>query len=417
MKRINKIFSCKLIWLLIFSTFHNIAFTQAELESYIQQAAEKNENLKALHQDYLSSLSIADQVKVLPNPEVSLGFFTPKMNGHAGINRFRIGGMQSFPWFGTLEAKKDLALAQAAIKNQNVPIASLEIIFQLKNSWLKIYELEKKKTYLNTNLQLLNRLENVTLSYIETGKSSTLNVVKINLKKEKIKTDLALLENQKSVPLATFNQLLQQNSNKEIIIKSNLDFAEIPENKNDFPLVEIQSHPIIQKLNSQQTAANKSLMINDLNRKPSFGLGFEWGYVQPYPNITFEGNGTDMIMATAKISLPIYSKQYSAKTLEEEQKIIGIDHQKKEVISQFNRMIAQAKAEYESAKIKINLYEKQKQLTRSAIEILEGNFSTSGNGFEELLQMQMDLVDYDMMILEAIVESHIAVAKIKKIIF
>ena len=63
------------------------------------------------------------------------------------------------------------------------------------------------------------------------------------------------------------------------------------------------------------------------------------------------------------------------------------------------------------------MYEKQKRLTRSAIEILEGNFSTIGYGFEELLQMQMDLVDYDMMILEAIVMSHLAVAKIEKIIF
>ena len=80
-------------------------------------------------------------------------------------------------------------------------------------------------------------------------------------------------------------------------------------------------------------------------------------------------------------------------------------------------MVEQAKAEHESAKIKIDLYEKQKRLTRSAIEILEGNFSTIGYGFEELLQMQMDLVDYDMMILEAIVMSHLAVAKIEKIIF
>ncbi len=403
--------------ILILSGFYNNAFTQLILDNYIKEAAKKNENLKALHQDYLSSLSIADQVNVLPNPEVSLGFFTPEMNGHAGINWFRIGGMQSFPWFGTLDAKKDLALAQSAVKNQNVPIASLEIIFQLKKSWLTIYQLEKKKEFLNTNLQLLDRLENVTLSNIEAGKSSAINVVKINLKKEKIKTDLALLENQKIAPLASFNQLLQQNSDKEIEITATLNFAKLPKSKNDFSLVESQPHPIIQQLNFQQQVANKSLTVNNLNKKPSFGLGFEWGYVQPYPNISFDGNGTDMILAMAKVSLPIYTKQYRAKTQEEEQKIIAIDHQKKEVISQFNRMITQAKAEHESAEIKIDLYEKQKRLTRSAIEILEGNFSTSGKGFEELLQMQMDLVDYDVMILEAIVESHLAVAKIEKIIF
>lgn len=413
----NTFLSIKSIWILILLISYNNAFTQIELESYIQQAAEKNENLKALHQDYLASLSRAGQVNVLPNPEISLGVFTPKMNGHSGINWFRIGGMQSFPWFGTLGAKKDLALAQAAVKNQNVPIASLEIIFQLKKSWLRIYELENKKTFLNTNLQLLDRLESVTLGNIETGKSSAINVVKINLKKEKIKTDLALLENQKIAPLATFNQLLQQDVAIEIEINSTLDFAELPENKNGFSLVENQSHPLIQQLNLQQQVVNKSLIINDLNRKPSFGLGFEWGYVQSFPNITFEGNGTDLLLAKANVSLPIYTKQYRAKTQEEEQRIIAIEHQKKEVISQFNMMITQANAEHESAKIKIDLYKKQKRLTRSAIEILEGNFSTGGKEFEELLQMQMDLVDYDLMILEAITMSHLAVAKIEKIVF
>jgi cobalt-zinc-cadmium efflux system outer membrane protein len=421
MKKINKIsamfFSKKLIWIFVFLAFYNNAFTQIELEPYIRQAAEKNENLKALHQDYLVALSKVDQVNILPNPEVNLGIMVPKMQGHTGINRFNFVAMQSFPWFGTLKAKKNLALAQAEVKNKNVPIASLEIIFQLKESWLMIYELEKKKELLNINLQLLDRLENVTLSNIEAGKSSVIKVVKINLKKEKIKTELALLENQKIAPLATFNQLLQSDFKQAIEIKSTLNFAILPDLENDLTLTKNQLHPIIQQLNLQQQVANKSLKINDLNRKPTFGIGFEWLYVQKYPNISFDANGRDMKIARASISLPIYTKQYQAKTQEEEQKIIAIDHQKKEVISQFSMMIEQAKAEHESAKIKIDLYEKQKRLTRSAIEILEGNFSTSGNGFEELLQMQMDLVDYDVMTLEAIMMSHLAVAKIEKIRF
>ncbi|MFK8009339.1 MAG: TolC family protein [Saprospiraceae bacterium] len=421
MKRINNIsnmrFPKKLIWIFVFLAPYNNAFTQTELESYISEAAEKNENLKALHQDYLIALSKVDQVNILPNPEINLGVMVPKMQGHTGINRFNLGAMQSFPWFGTLKAKKNLALAQAEVKNKNVPIASLEIIFQLKKSWLQIYELEKKKDFLTINLQLLDRLENVTLSNIEAGRSSVINVVKINLKKEKIKTELALLENQKIAPLATFNQLLQTRLDQAIEIKSELNFAELPDNKSDFSLVESQPHPIIQKLNAQQQVANKSLIINNLNKKPNFGIGFEWTYVQKFPNIIFDANGRDMRVARIRVGLPIYTKQYRAKTQEEEQKIIAIDHQKKEVISQFSMILEQAKAERESAKIKIDLYEKQKRLTRSAIEILEENFSTNGNGFEELLQMQMDIVDYDMMILEAIVMSHLAIAKMEKIIF
>ena len=421
MKKINKIsnsfFSNKLTWVFVFLAFYNNAFTQIELEPYIRQAAEKNENLKALHQDYLVALSRIDQVDVLPNPEINLGVMVPRMMGHTGINRFNLGAMQSFPWFGTLKAKKNLALAQAEVKNKNVPIASLDIIFQLKKSWLKVYELEKKKELLAINLQFLDRLESVTLANIEAGKSSAINVVKINLRKEKIKTELALLENQMIAPLATFNQLLQSNSRQAIEITSMLNFADLPVNTNDLSIVGNQPHPIIQKLNLQQQVASKSLIINDLKKKPTFGVGFQWTYVQKYPNISFDANGRDMKVALARVNLPIYTKQYRAKTQEEEQKIIALDHQKKEIISQFSMMVEQAKTEHESAKIKIDLYEKQKRLTRSAIEILEGNFSTIGYGFEELLQMQMDLVDYDMMILEAIVMSHLAVAKIEKIIF
>ena len=412
----NKLFIKKSIWIFIFLAFYNNVFTQVELESYINLATEKNENLKALHQNYLVALSKVNQVNILPNPEINLGVMLPKMQGHTGINRFNLGAMQSFPWFGILKAKKDLALAQAEVKNKNVPIASLEIIYHLKKTWLKIYELEKKKEFSTINLQLLDRLEEVTLSNIEAGKSSAINVVKINLKKEKIKTELELLENQKIAPLATFNQLLQSDLNQAIDIKSNLNFAILPDIKNDFSVTNNQPNPIIQKLNIEQQVASKSLKINDLNRKPTFGIGFEWTYVQKYPNISFDANGRDMKVARARVTLPIYTKQYRAKTQEEEQKIIAIDHQKKEIISQFSMIIEQAKAEHESAKIKIDLYEKQKRLTRSAIEILEGNFSTSGKGFEELLQMQMNLVDYDVMILEAIVMSHLAVAKIEKII-
>lgn len=408
--------STKTFALILFSFSFNNAFTQSELDNYIQQVADKNENLKALHQDYLVSLAKADQVNVLPNPEVSLGLFTPEMNGHAGINWFRIEGMQAFPWFGTLKAKKELALANAAVKNKSVPIASLEIIYQLKKSWLEIYEFKQKRKLYQTNLELLDRLENTIITNIETGKSSAVNVVKVHLQKEKIKTDLELLEYQTNIPLATFNQLLQQNPTTKVDIRSTLSFPKLPSNKNDFSLVESRPHPIIQQLNHQQIVANKSLTINSLNRKPSFSLGFRWGYVQPYPNINFDGNGTDMLLARAKIRLPIYTKQYRAKEQEEEHKIIAIDHQKKEVISQFTQMITQAKAEYKSAKLKIDLFEKQKELTQSAIEILEGNYSTQGNGFEEILQLQMELIEYDIMILETIVEAHIAVAKIEKII-
>jgi len=45
---------------------------------------------------------------------------------------------------------------------------------------------------------------------------------------------------------------------------------------------------------------------------------------------------------------------------------------------------------------------------------LETQYSAEGKGFDELLQMQLSLVNYDLLILEAIVKSHISKAKIER---
>lgn len=56
----------------------------------------------------------------------------------------------------------------------------------------------------------------------------------------------------------------------------------------------------------------------------------------------------------------------------------------------------------------------QIQTTKSMIRVLETQYSAEGTGFETLLQLQIDLVNYDLLQLAEIVKSHIAKAKIER---
>ena len=77
-------------------------------------------------------------------------------------------------------------------------------------------------------------------------------------------------------------------------------------------------------------------------------------------------------------------------------------------------MIENAYANHESARLKLELYDQQIEITRAAIHILETDYSTKGSSFDELLRLEKELIDYDLKKLKAIVQSHKAKSGIKR---
>ncbi|MEL6720137.1 MAG: TolC family protein, partial [Bacteroidota bacterium] len=74
-------------------------------------------------------------------------------------------------------------------------------------------------------------------------------------------------------------------------------------------------------------------------------------------------------------------------------------------LHQFLASMEQTFADYESAKLRMDLYEKQKTITQSAIRVLEASYSAGNSDFDELLKLEMEIIDYDLKILKAIVQS------------
>jgi outer membrane protein TolC len=116
------------------------------------------------------------------------------------------------------------------------------------------------------------------------------------------------------------------------------------------------------------------------------------------------------------VKVPLFREQYKAKEREEQFRIQALEHQKDEVLDRFTAAIERAYADYETAILQRDLYQRQQQITRSAIEILQSSYSTAGSSFDELLRLERELIDYDLKTLKAIVKSHLAVSSIQRYI-
>ena len=106
----------------------------------------------------------------------------------------------------------------------------------------------------------------------------------------------------------------------------------------------------------------------------------------------------------------------AAKEREERLKIAALDFRKADNLSMFLAEIEKAYTKHQTAQLRIELYEKQRTITRAAIRILEANYSANGTGFDELLRLEKELIDYDLKTLKAIVESYLAKSEIERFI-
>jgi Cu(I)/Ag(I) efflux system membrane protein CusA/SilA len=402
-----------LVILLSFSVSSASAQTLAQLT---QEVETQNPELKMLNSEYRAALERAPQVSQLPDPEIGIGAFPLPVETRLGGQQLRLGATQMFPWFGTLSQKEDLEVAKAKAVYERVGAKLLDLRYQLEQSYFQVYSIQRSRAIIQENIVLFEALERLALTKVESGKASAADVLRVQLKIEELKQELAILETSELDPTATINQLRNQPLNRAIVIVENLAFTDLPYNKDSLMANIQRNHPLIRMLKQQQEVAREAITLNEFNSKPSFGVGFDYILVDERTDAFPANNGRDILQLRASVKIPLFREQYAAKEREENIRIEGLAYQQEDVLSKFLTMIEQAYVRHETARLQVELYQRQIEITDAAIRILEDSYSTQGSNFDELLRLENDLVGYDMKMLKAIVQSHLAKSNINRFI-
>lgn len=320
------------------------------------------------------------------------------------------------PWFNSLDSKKDLELAKAKALYERIGARQLELAYEVKLSYYRLYETQQSQVIIRRNLALLESLERLALSKVESGKSTAADVLTVQLKTEELKKELKILEASKIAPTAAINQLLNRDLTTPIIITGSLSYGVLEFNK-DALLADIEAtHPMLRMFELQQDISRQSISLNELNGKPSFGVGMDYIMVGKRNDAEPLNNGRDIIQLRASVKIPLYREQYDAKEREENLRIDALEIKKEDLLARFSIAIEKAYAEYEIARLKMELYKKQIEITEAAIRILQTEYSAQGSNFGELLRLEKELIDYDLKMLKAVVQSYVALSSIERFI-
>ena len=254
------------------------------------------------------------------------------------------------------------------------------------------------------------------MTRVESGKSTTADVLRVRLVIEEMKQELEILETSKTESRANLNQMMNQSLDLPVRVTDSLSFATLTYSKDSIFAALKPNHPMIRMFELQQEVSRKAISLNQLSGKPQFGVGMDYILVNPRTDAIPQHNGRDIVQLRASVSIPIYRKKFDAKKAEETLLIDALELKKTDLLGRFEAIIEKAYSDYDAARLRNELYGRQRELAQSAINVLESEYATKGNNFDELLRMEKELLDYDLKTLKAVVQSHVALSNIERFI-
>jgi len=385
------------------------------LDSLLQLVVENNTQLKSIELEYQSVLEKKNQVNQLPNPQLGVGIPALRPETRLGPQMMMVSASQMFPWFGTLKSKEEVVISMSKAKYEQLSIVKLDLFYQVKSAYYQLYFLEQKQAVIKDNIKLFESLEAISLAKVESGKSTLADVLRVQTRLQGLKQQLLMIENQKLVFESNINELTKQPASTKIEIVDSLALPVLEYDLASFKNKIENNHPLIAQVNYQIEQSNNSIVVNSNMNKPTIGLGLDYSMVGQRTDANPMNNGRDILVPKVMLSIPIYRKSYQAKI--EEEKLIqqSLEVKKETITDKMINLLINYKADYDNGLLENSLYQNQTSTMQMAYDVLLSEYSSSGKGFEELLMVQNQLLEFDLGIYQAELKANIAQANIERI--
>ena len=367
---------------------------QEELEQYLVIAAENNPGLKAKFNEYMAALEVAPQVNSLPDPQAAFAYFIRPVETRVGPQQFRFSASQMFPWFGTLQARENVANQSAKAKYEVFLEAKSRLFNEVRSSYFNIYFNKRAIEITRENLQILASFQKLANIKVETGKVSAVDEYRIEMEIGDLENQLALLIDEQGVLELMFTKLLNAEHSLEIYIPDILWTHDLAlEKEQVMDSISVKNHQLL-VLNLQHEVLEFRKELAKKAGKPNFQIGFDY---------TLVGQGTDNLAGTdafvfprVGITIPLYRSKYKAMVNE----VVYLQQAKKaeesERINLLETILEKSWKEYKDSHRRISLYQTQQTLAVQSLKLLETEYSTGNKNFEEILRMERKLLTYGL---------------------
>ena len=398
----------KIIIISILLIISGSLFSQDILYQYLETAAKNNPALKAKFNEYNASLEKVPQVGALPDPQLTFGYFIMPVETKNGPQQAKISFTQMFPWFGTLNSKEDVFVSAAKSKYEEFEDAKSKLFFEIKSTYFDLYFINKGIEITLENIVILKTFQRLALIKIEAGTASAVDELRVELELNDLENNLALLKDKWFVNSVKFNNLLNVDENSPINMPQTLWTDDLKYSKQTIiDSLTINNHQL-RSLDFLKEGFAFNEHLGKKQGKPNIILGVD--YTAIGTSGTSADAGKDALMVKVGITIPLYRKKYSAMVNEAIIQQQVIEDKKTDKVNVLESLFERVYSEHSDANRRIVLFNKQSELAKRAIKLLENEYANSGKNFEEILRMDKSVLKYSLELEKARADKQASIA-------
>ncbi|MDR0749384.1 MAG: TolC family protein [Tannerellaceae bacterium] len=446
------------------------------LNHYLEAAAQNNPGLKAGFLAYKAALQKIPQAGAWQDPELEMGIFLKPMDIAGGRQAGEFKLMQMFPWFGVKKAAQAEAAHMARMACEQFRETRDNLYLQVYTEWYTLCSLQQQLINNRANKALLAQLEELAIrrfvsppasspagyalpspappakdapgapastggmagmagmggssaapgmspegkmASMESSGGGMADVLRIQI--EMVETDSAIesLLSEIQAAKASFNALLNRPPTSEV---------EIPESFEQtlFLLHEAgvmnrieRQNPMLGMINEEGLAYKAKAAMDRKMSYPMLGIGLQYMLIKKTDDPMYamsDMNGKDMFMPMLSVSIPLYRNKYKAQQRENN---LWQQASREKYDNTRNALAAElykAKHLLGDAARKVALYRKQEELANTACNLLVQEFVAGKTDLASVIQLQRQLLGYQLKKAEAIAAYNTRVASIHKLI-
>jgi len=371
-----------------------VVSAQHELDSYLLLAAENNPGLQAKFKEYMAALEIAPQVNSLPDPQAAFAYFISPVETRVGPQQFIFSVSQMFPWFGTLQAKEDVANQAAKAKYEAFLESKSRLFNEVRSNYYNLYFNRRAIEITRENLEILGSLKKMANIKVEAGKVSAVDEYRIEMEIGDMENHLALLKDNHHVLEVMFINLLHAERDFKIVIPDSLWTHDIGLRKAQvWDTIRSNNHQLL-AIGLQQEGLSFRKELAEKDGKPDFSIGFDYTVVGQGENMLA---GTDaFVFPKVGITIPLYRNKYRAMVNEVIYLQEAKESEKTDKINMLETVLERSWKDYLDSDRRIDLYYAQQELAEQSLKLLETEYATGNKNFEEILRMERRLLNYGL---------------------
>ena len=238
------------------------AFTQAVLAH--------NASLEAMREAVVAAVAKVRPAGSLDDPMLSVSA-APRTFGTAGGPSGDVEVSQSFPWWGTLNARREVARANAEAMGQDFDALRLRLASLARGAFSDWVYAHRALEINSANLSVLTELRNVARIRYTTGQAPQEDVLQADVERAMLKQQRLEWERDLTVAQARMNALLDRPAQAEIPAAGELPATSA------LPAEEILArralaHPQLEELAAEERAAEARQQLAEKERFPKFGV-------------------------------------------------------------------------------------------------------------------------------------------------